>query len=312
MPGRSDGRAVVRAGGTVLWRRDGQGCVLVGVVHRPRYDDWSLPKGKCEPTETLPACAVRETDEETGFRPVLGRRVADVGYTVGQPPQRKTITYFAGRAEQGAFRPNHEVDELRWCTPAEATKLLSYPDDHATLAGFAALPADTATLLLVRHAKAGSRSNWAGDDDLRPLSTAGRRQERALRELLPLFGPRWVHAAPRVRCEQTVAGLAEQLGVPLVSEPLLTEEAYQAAPAAATRRLVDLVRPSAATAVCSQGGAIPGMIGRLAEESGLDLGTKPLPCKKGSVWVLSFTPDAPHRLLAADYLASPLAPPKTA
>jgi 8-oxo-dGTP diphosphatase len=307
MPGRSD----VRAAGTVLWRRTEDGDqVEVALVHRPRYDDWSLPKGKLEPDETLPACAVRETEEETGFRAVLGRRLPDVTYQVGKPPVRKTIQYYAGHAGLGAFQANDEVDRLCWRPVAEAVDRCSYADDQAVLAEFSAVPADTATVLLVRHAKAGSRSTWDDADELRPLSTAGQAQERALRDLLPLYGPKAVHAAPRVRCEQTVAGVAANLGVSVESEPALTEEAQFYDPATAARRLRELVRGDGAVVVCSQGGAIPGLISGLAKESGLPLGPEPLRCKKASVWVLSFAAAAPHRLLAADYLPSPLPAPR--
>lgn len=323
MPATSD-RPVVRAAGTVLWRRNAAARVEIAVIHRPRYDDWSLPKGKCDRGETLPACAVRETEEESGYRPVLGRRLPDVRYAVGQPARSKVIWYFAGRATDGEFRPNEEVDELRWLPPEEAKRVLSYPDALDTLDAFGAVPPDARTVLLVRHAKAGSRQNWSGDDDARPLSPAGWRQAKALRTLLPLFGVRRVAAAPRLRCEQTVAGLAEDLGVPLVREPLLSEEAHVRAPTSAARRLLRLVGPvGGATeagfdppdgpiAVCSQGGAIPGLIDSLAAESGLALPPGPLPCKKGSVWVLSFAPRPPYPLLAADYLPSPLPPPEGA
>ncbi|HEX3791168.1 MAG TPA: NUDIX hydrolase [Pseudonocardiaceae bacterium] len=313
------------AAGTVLWRPglDESGPVRIALVHRPRYDDWSLPKGKLEAKETLAACAVRETEEETGYRPILGRVVDDVRYSVGQPPEQKTIRYFTGRAPAGEFVPNDEVDELRWLTPAEAMDQLSYADDRRTVAGFTVLPADTRTVLLVRHAKAGSRANWPEADDLRPLSKAGRAQAEALRALLPLFGPTRVHSAPLVRCEQTVAGLAEDLGVPVVPEHLLTEHSHAAQPGAGRRRLLELVAedPGVATdggtgalVVSSQGGIIPALVGRLATESGLELdragGADALPCKKGSVWLLTFPRQPPFQLLAADYLPTALPAPE--
>jgi 8-oxo-dGTP diphosphatase len=262
---------------------------------------------------------VRETEEETGYRPVLGRRVNDVHYSVGEPPQPKMTRYFAGRVRAGAFSPNGEVDELRWLVPTDACGLLSYSGDRTTVGAFTALPADTRTALLVRHAKAGNRSAWTGADSLRPLSRAGWAQAEALRGLLALFGPTRVHAATRLRCAQTVAGLAEDLGVPVVPESLLTEEAHAQDPKAATSRLLRLVEGDGAVVIASQGGAIPGMISRLAAASGLAIdpfdgtdrgnGLDLLPCKKGSVWVLSFTPRPPYRLVAADYLASALPAP---
>jgi 8-oxo-(d)GTP phosphatase len=297
----------IRAAGTVLWRPTGSAAGPdVAVVHRPRYDDWSLPKGKRESGETMPACAVRETLEETGFRPVLGRRLPEVRYQARGGS--KIIDYFAGRAGEGEFNPNHEVDEVRWLAPDAAANLLSYAGDRRTLAEFTRLPPNTATLLLVRHAKAGSRTDWEGRDEDRPLSSVGWKQERALRALLPLYGPVRVHAADWERCVRTVAGLAEDLGVPVVEEPLLSEEGYAMDEQAATDRLHALVGRDVAV-VCGQGAAIPGLIERLAERSGLRLPPGPLPCKKASVWVLSFAPAAPHDLLATDYLPTPLPTP---
>src|ERR1700749_1346379 len=141
-------QVTVRAAGTVLWRQAGTGKVEVAVVHRPHRADWSLPKGKLEHGETPAACAVRESWEESGSRPVLGPPLGDVDYPVAAPtPGHKLVTYFAGRADDStfgtafctafgtasrtAFRPNDEVDELRWLRPAAAATLLSYDTDRA-------------------------------------------------------------------------------------------------------------------------------------------------------------------------------------
>ncbi|HVV24272.1 MAG TPA: NUDIX hydrolase [Pseudonocardiaceae bacterium] len=296
----------VRAAGTVLWRPAGAGGddIEVALVHRPRRADWSLPKGKFDPGETAAACAVRETWEETGYLPVLGRPLGHVDYAVPGPvPGHKRVTYFTGRAGTGTFTPNHEVDDVRWLRPPDAAELLSYDTDRDVLSRFTAVPADSRTVLLVRHAKAGNRSAWTGPDDERPLSPAGREQADALRALLPLFGPQRVSAADKVRCVETVAGL----GVPVVREPTLTESSYQAAPKAAISRLLAIAGEPGVPVICSQGGVIPGVIGELAARSGLDLGR--VPCKKGSVWVLSFSADTPLRLLAAHYIPTALPDP---
>lgn len=298
----------VRAAGTVLWRRPTSGKVEIAVVHRPSRDDWSLPKGKLESGETLAACAVRETYEETSYLPVLGRPLGEVRYQVALPvPGRKSATYFAGRAGGGPFRPNREVDELHWLRPSAALELLSYGTDRDVVGRFTALPADTRTVLLVRHAKAGKRSTWPGPDDQRPLSPVGEHQATALRMLLPLFRPERVHAADLLRCVETVRGLADDLGVPVAIEPMLTEEAHDRDPDATLRRLVAVARADGTPVVCSQGGVIPDALSTLAQRSGLELGS--VHSKKASVWVLSFSSTKPLRLLAAHYLPTALPEP---
>ncbi|MEV6716951.1 NUDIX hydrolase [Lentzea sp. NPDC051208] len=305
----------MKAAGAVLWR-DADGDVEVAVVHRQRYDDWSLPKGKLDHGETIPACAVREIEEETGFSCVLGRHLRQVSYSVKGVP--KTVDYYAAQAVSGSFVPNEEVDLLRWLPVAQASELLTYEPDRDVLAEFARLPADLLVVLLVRHAKAGKRSEWNGDDDLRPLSDAGWRQAAALRALLPLWAPVRVHTAPRVRCVDTVRGVAEDLDVEMVEEARLSEEGYWPDPDAGLVRLLEVATDEGRAVLSSQGGVIPSVVQSLAELGGLRL--EEIPCKKGSTWVLAFTrpfgtwstSDSPSRwptLVSAHYLASALARP---
>ncbi len=297
---------MVRAAGGVLWRFAATSGVEVALIHRPRYDDWSLPKGKLEDGETLAAAAVREIAEETGFPPVLGRRLPTIQYPLRENGS-KQVDHFSARAVGGEFAPNDEVDELRWLPIAEASGALSYHGDRRVLRAFAALPADLATLLLVRHAKAGSRADFSGEDDLRPLSAAGLAQAEALREMLPLFAPTVVHSAPLPRCKQTIAAIAADLGIGVADEPSLSEERYWRDRDAGTRRLCRIAAAGGTPLVCSQGGVIPDLLARLGDS--LDLGE--IRSKKGSLWVLSFAPGTgPMCLVAADYYPSALPPPR--
>jgi len=114
---------VLAAGGLVL--RDG----AIAVVHRPRYDDWSLPKGKLDEGEDFEQAALREVEEETGLRCRIERHLGDTSYH-DRKDRPKLVRYYEMRAEGGDFEPNDEVDELRWLSPEEASGLLSYDYDR--------------------------------------------------------------------------------------------------------------------------------------------------------------------------------------
>lgn len=148
---------VVPAAGAVLYRMDG-GSARCAVVHRPRYDDWSLPKGKVDPGESLPVTAVREIAEETGFSAALESRIGTTAYPLKENT-RKEVTYWSALASGGGFEPNSEVDDIRWLPVDEAKELVSYALDRKILTRFAAARPVDSVLLLVRHAKAGAARN---------------------------------------------------------------------------------------------------------------------------------------------------------
>jgi broad specificity phosphatase PhoE/8-oxo-dGTP pyrophosphatase MutT (NUDIX family) len=261
----------VRAAGAVLWRPSRRHGIRVALVHRPRYDDWSLPKGKAVTGESMPVTAFREVEEETGFQSILGRALTTVSYSVGG--KGKTVEYFAARRHSGAFTANKEVDRLDWLSVAAARSRMSYDFDRAVLDTFVLERPDLTGVLLVRHARAGHRESYSGNDIHRPLDAKGRKQAQALvAELLP-FGPAVVHSAPLERCRATVAPLAEALGTAVSMEPLLAEDAYRDDPAAARHRLVELAvenggpsgRPSGGQGAAGQivGGLLGSGLGRL-------------------------------------------------
>jgi len=289
----------ILAAGAVLWRPGPE----IALVHRPRYDDWSLPKGKLESGESMAAAAVRELQEETGVAARLGAWLRDVRYAVADG--RKFVRYWSAEALSSAdFTPNDEVDELRWVSPDTAKGLLTYAHDADVVARFAELGPPTSMLLVVRHAKAGSRDSWDGDDALRPLSTAGRKQAQQIAELLPLYGPDRVVSAPQVRCRDTVTPLADALGLEVAPEPQLSEGSYEDDPDATLKRVRELAAQPGVTVACSQGGVIPDVIAALARDAAVavDVDVDDVPSKKGSIWVLGLRDGA---LVSADYLHRP-------
>jgi 8-oxo-(d)GTP phosphatase len=296
---RRSGSRIVYAAGAVLWRPGNPG-VEIAVIHRPRYDDWSLPKGKVDPGETAPVAAVRELFEETGHHAHLGRRIVMSSYPVDQGI--KKVHYWAARSNGGEFVPGSEVDHLLWLPVADAMNKLDYPQDRKVLRRFAKYPADTHTVLVVRHSTAGSKSRFSGDDTKRPLDKRGRAQAEALVGQLLAFGATDVYAADRLRCHQTVEPLAAELGVTIRNEPSLTEEAYAKNPKRGRHRVLRITAREGTPVICTQGKVIPDLISWWCERDGV----RPDKSRnhKGSTWVLSLSGG---RLSAADHIGGPLA-----
>lgn len=286
---------LIRAAGGVIWRPAG-GRVEVCLVHRPRYDDWSLPKGKLTSHEHPLAAAVREVVEETGVRAQPQLRLPSVRYwRNGQP---KVVDYWAMRTlSTSEFAPNSEVDGVRWMSPTTAARTVTYPHDAQVLRHFAGLPRVTGVVALVRHALAGKRGTWSGPDAARPLDTAGRAQARALAPLLALVEPGRLITASVRRCRQTVDPLAAQIDLPIEVDSRFDEPRPGQDPATvangAAARLRELAAGGASAVVCSQGKVIPPALAALAGLGSAKAWTTP----KGTGWLLAFA--GPH-LIAAD------------
>ena len=301
----AEGRArdVVRAAGGVVWRPRGDG-VEVGLVHRPRYDDWSLPKGKLDAGELGLVGACREVLEETGLRVVAGRTLGESRYRVVAAGREvpKTVRWWALEAVEGAFTATDEVDEFRWLAPERALRLLSSGYDAEPLRVFMAAPGRTRTLLLVRHATAGDRRRFRGDDDQRPLDDDGKQQAQALARLLVPYQPTRLLSAPLVRCSDTLRPLGSATGCQVELDPVLAASAFSDDPARTVERLRALVRDGRTAVVCSQGEVLPDVLRELAEGGRTALPSSPR-TPKGSVWALSF--DARGCLVDADLTADP-------
>jgi 8-oxo-dGTP pyrophosphatase MutT (NUDIX family) len=264
-------------------RHDPVGVVEIALVHRPRYDDWSLPKGKLWRGEHPIVGACREVFEETGVRPRAGPRLPSVSYPVrvGADLVDKVVDYWAMTVvEDAGFTPDTEVDAVAWLQLAEALGRLSYPHDVQVVTAFAEMKPVTGLVVLLRHAQAGKREAWPGPDGARPLDQAGRTRAAELVGLLRCFEPvRLVSASPR-RCVQTLAPLATELDLPIEVEAVFEESAD---PLVAAERLRLLVAETEATVVCSQGRLIPAVLSALDGRPRSSFRTA-----KGAAWAISF------------------------
>jgi len=286
--GRGAGEGEIRAAGAVLWRPGADGPQVV-LVHRPRYDDWSLPKGKCQPGEHVLLTAVREVAEETGIRVILGRRLPSTRYLT-QTGRPKLVDYWAAKADGGpqpGFTPNHEVDRLDWLDLPAARQRLSYPHDAAVLDEFVAGPPDTSPLILARHASAGSKAEWraAGhDDDLaRPLDTAGHEQAGLLAWLLRCYGQARVFSSAAERCVATVRPYATEAAMAVQADPAFTLQL--GSDGDARHRTDEILAAGLAAVLCLHRENLPVIL----EEACAVLGAKPpdgRPLPLAGFWVL--------------------------
>jgi len=205
----------VEAAGAVVWRSVG-GSMQVLLVHRDRYDDWTFPKGKVDPDESLAVTAVREVEEETGVRIRLGPRLVRHEYRMSRPPHGvKQVTYWCARPIDAAagraadtYQPNDEIDGVRWVDMDEVGSTLTYARDAAVLEEFRrAVEAGlhrSSPLVVLRHAKAFPRKRWRGDDTKRPLDATGEAETQRLVPLLAAYDLRVAVSSDALRCQQTV------------------------------------------------------------------------------------------------------------
>lgn len=254
-----DGDTPVIAAGTLCWRIE-KGLLEVLIIHRPRYKDWSWPKGKLDPGETTPECAVRETFEEVGLSVELGVPLATITYPVAVG--EKTVHYWAARTERLSPVPDgKEVDGLQWVSPEQARDMLSNPSDveplDALVEAHRAKDLQTWPLIVVRHAKAKPRSSWTRAEGERPLAATGRRQAVAVSRLLQAWNPERVVSSPWVRCVQTISPYVNQRSAKLKLVDALTERDAARKPGrarAAVERVIDKRRP---VAICTHRPVLP-------------------------------------------------------
>ena len=239
------------------------------LVHRPRYDDWTLPKGKNEPGERDEDAALREVEEETGFRCTLGDPAGETRYddAKGRP---KVVRYWVMEPTRGPHvhaqpggrraalvhtaRSGQTVDvPPRPSTPGETSRSRAVKRE------------DAMTIYLVRHAKAGSRRDWSADDDLRPLSPVGHRQAERIADALADVGATRIVSSPFVRCRQTLDPLAQRLRLPLELSDALAEGASLTDTLRLSRRW-----PAETAVLCTHGDVVGNVIDHLARHRRAD------------------------------------------
>lgn len=286
---------LVRAGGALVWRRaDGRAtgvgevvgtdAIQVLVVHRPKYDDWSWPKGKREADEPLSLTAVREVEEETGEVIELRQPLATQRYRLGTG-QTKEVRYWVGRPTASgpartARRPVHraaerEIDAARWLSADEALGLLTRRGDRRMLEDVLAQASrgelEQRTLLLVRHAQAVPRAEWAGPESARPLTRVGAREALDAIDVFSAFGVGVAWTSPWLRCRQTLGPYASLAGIGLRTWDHLTEDAVAREPlrvrAAVDRVLEQMPAEAAPVALCTHRPVLPILRDALAERA---------------------------------------------
>jgi 8-oxo-(d)GTP phosphatase len=241
----SEGAEIVAAG--VVVSRKGPEVLL---VHRPKYDDWSFPKGKLDPDEHVTTAAVREVAEETGLDVRLGPPLASQRYSVRNGETRvKRVHYWAGRAVGGddvsTYVPNDEIDQVAWVRLDKAADRLTYARDRETLEEAVAFRKRSNPLVVLRHGKATSRKAWRSDDRDRPLSPTGMLQAEDAVPILGAYGVRRVLSSSSRRCWTTVGPFADVADLDLeVTRDLSEEDATPRAVARHVHRLLEKAEPA--------------------------------------------------------------------
>jgi 8-oxo-dGTP diphosphatase len=276
-------RASVKAGGGVLHRINDDGKREFLLVHRPSYDDWSLPKGKLDRREGFLEAALREVREETGIQANRPIEIGSVGYETGAG-NRKVVRWWLMNVVGGKFRPNHEVDEIAWLTRGKANKRLVYRNDRNVLARANALANDptSSTIYLVRHAQAGVKAQWKDKDHKRPLDRRGRKQAIDLALELQAYPVTRILTSDYQRCLQSAKPLVNGIRLPAETDRCLRV----GGPPEDVLKLIRNLQGEAAV-IITHGEVIGPVIGNLAA-SGVAV-DGPMEWKKGSMWILEAT-----------------------
>lgn len=283
-------RPPVLAAGALVWRLKNDKLQVL-VVHRPRYDDWSFPKGKAEPGESMVLTAIREVAEETGRQIVLGRYLGKARRRLVSGRKKRTLYWAAqvlpeagpGEGLRAAVKPasKREIDKVRWWKVKKAARKLTHADDKRLLARlvdwYESGQLQVHSLVLVRHAKAVSRATWGygiNSEITRPLVMGrGQAQARDVAALLSAYGVGELVSSPWRRCVDTLAPYAHGCGLDLHSDEAFTEVSALTAPELMQASFRDLLERGSAL----DGPPEPEAVGPQGREPGLALAEQPEP-----------------------------------
>jgi 8-oxo-(d)GTP phosphatase len=264
----------VFAAGALCWREvDGQ--LLIAIIHRKRYGDWSWPKGKVDPGESLPQAAVREIREETGLKVKLGVHLGTQKYML-QNGAAKEVHYWAAKVSdkslaESTFKPDEEVERIEWKTPKEIVDLLSYEQDKEFLVKLVDLHSkgllQTKPFILLRHAKATPRGQWPKDEAHRPLLPHGEEQAKAIVPILAAYGIKKVVTSPWARCANTVMPYVRKKGLKLIERGQLTEFGNANGPQRTAKTVEKLLATGSAAVLCSHRPALPTILDTISKNA---------------------------------------------
>ena len=253
----------IQAAGAVLWREADEDVIEIALVHRPKYMDWSLPKGKLNRGESHIAAAYREVLEETGYKSKFGPFLGTINYKTDEVA--KEVRYWSAKAYKlPETDPSaDEVDELQWISSVEAKNLLTNESDKEIVDKFLEIGAQTQTLILLRHAKALSRDEWQKDDEDRPLDQTGQIQAKNLPQYLLAYNLDQICSSDAMRCAETVLPLSQAIGRSITYVSDLSEYAFYKDKSAAYEYVKELIESEGAHLVCSHNPILPKMAEKL-------------------------------------------------
>ena len=260
---------IILAAGALVWRKSKEKKIEIAVIHRPKYNDWTIPKGKVELNESSIACAYREVIEETSLETEFGMYLGEVKYQSLDGP--KQVSFWSAQVvKENTFTPNSEVDAIKWVEAAKAAKFLSLDSDREILSKFNKLKYESKPLVLLRHAKALSRDEWQGDDDDRPLDSLGQMQAKRLLSIYQAFNLEQIHTSDAIRCYDTVEPMAKALGLRLEVSNNLSESAFKKDKEDAFDYARDLIKSDKRALLCSHNPILPKVLNKLTKNSDVE------------------------------------------